>query len=196
MISPSSSADRRARRSIRLLKQSFRELVSEKGFSSVTVQDITDRADVNRSTFYAHFTDKYALLDEIIRDKFQQHLENQLPQDAGWNKLHLGILIRTVLMYFEDVHGNCRNKETLNPMFEKVVQEELSEVLRRWLEKVRTEEWPVSIKTIALMTSWAIFGTAIAWSQRRDHASLEQMTAHILLVISDGVFQMTQQGIA
>jgi AcrR family transcriptional regulator len=56
------------------LEQAFLELLEEKGFQSVTVQDITDRATVNRATFYAHFEDKYALFDHIVRETFQQTL--------------------------------------------------------------------------------------------------------------------------
>src|SRR6478752_4286669 len=65
-------ADRRVRRTERLLKQAFRELVAEKGFAAVTVRYIAERADVNRGTFYAHFPDKYALLDLAIREKLRK----------------------------------------------------------------------------------------------------------------------------
>jgi AcrR family transcriptional regulator len=35
---------------------------SRKGFQAVSIQDITDKAGINRATFHAHFTDKYQLL--------------------------------------------------------------------------------------------------------------------------------------
>lgn len=55
-------ADRRVRRTRRVLQQALQELIVERGYASVTVQDILDRADVGRSTFYAHFRDKEDLL--------------------------------------------------------------------------------------------------------------------------------------
>ena len=53
--------DRRVRRTRRILGEALVELVLEKGYDSITVQDILDRADVGRSTFYAHYRDKDAL---------------------------------------------------------------------------------------------------------------------------------------
>ncbi|MFU8850435.1 TetR/AcrR family transcriptional regulator [Micromonospora sp. SL1-18] len=54
--------DRRVRRSQRLLREALVALIPEKGYDRITVQDILDRADVGRSTFYAHYRDKDDLL--------------------------------------------------------------------------------------------------------------------------------------
>ena len=54
--------DRRVRRSKSLIVRAFADLVLEKEYGRLTVQDIIDRADVGRSTFYAHFRDKEAVL--------------------------------------------------------------------------------------------------------------------------------------
>jgi len=64
----SNSEDRRARRSRRLLKQGLMELLREKKFSSISVRDITERMDMNRGTFYLHFTDTYDLLQSVEED--------------------------------------------------------------------------------------------------------------------------------
>ncbi|WP_213451705.1 TetR/AcrR family transcriptional regulator [Rhizomonospora bruguierae] len=54
--------DRRVRRTRRELHEALIALVLERGYEKITVQDILDRADVGRSTFYAHFRDKESLL--------------------------------------------------------------------------------------------------------------------------------------
>jgi AcrR family transcriptional regulator len=54
--------DRRVRRTRELLRKALLEAILEKGYERITVQDIIDRADVGRSTFYAHFRDKEDLL--------------------------------------------------------------------------------------------------------------------------------------
>ena len=55
--------DRRVQRTRRLLSRALVELIVEKGgYEKVTVQDILDRADVGRSTFYAHYENKDVLL--------------------------------------------------------------------------------------------------------------------------------------
>jgi hypothetical protein len=54
--------DRRIRRSQKSLHEALLSLVLEKNYDSITVQEILDRADVGRSTFYAHFEGKDELL--------------------------------------------------------------------------------------------------------------------------------------
>lgn len=56
---------RSAIRSRRFIRQAFLELLREKRFEKITVTDIVNRADINRSTFYAHYTDVKALIEEI-----------------------------------------------------------------------------------------------------------------------------------
>jgi AcrR family transcriptional regulator len=58
--------DLRVQRTRKLLEDAMIELTIEKGFSSLTVRDITDRAMVNRSTFYRHYLDKYDLLTQYM----------------------------------------------------------------------------------------------------------------------------------
>jgi AcrR family transcriptional regulator len=55
-------SDRRVRRTRRILGDALVALILEKRYEQITVQDILDRADVGRSTFYAHYRDKEALL--------------------------------------------------------------------------------------------------------------------------------------
>jgi AcrR family transcriptional regulator len=60
--------DLRVRRTRKLLQQALLEAASEKGFAHVTVRDITERAMVNRATFYRHYEDKYDLLTHYIEE--------------------------------------------------------------------------------------------------------------------------------
>jgi len=60
--------DLRVRRTRKLLQQALLEAASEKGFAHVTVRDITERAMVNRTTFYRHYEDKYDLLAHYIEE--------------------------------------------------------------------------------------------------------------------------------
>lgn len=60
--------DRRVRRTRRVIGDAFVALILERGYERITVQDILDRADVGRSTFYAHYRDKGALLTAAFDD--------------------------------------------------------------------------------------------------------------------------------
>lgn len=57
--------DRRIRRTQKLLKDSLIELMQEKEFKNISVKDITERADLNRGTFYLHYNDTYHLLQSV-----------------------------------------------------------------------------------------------------------------------------------
>lgn len=81
--------DRRIRRTKKLLKQGLAEMMNEKDFKDITVKDITEKADLNRGTFYLHYSDTYDLLrkveDEILQDfqdmidKYAQNIDIENP---------------------------------------------------------------------------------------------------------------------
>lgn len=60
--------DRRARRSRKLLKESLLELMKRKTFADISVRDITDAADMNRATFYLHYSGTAELLQSVEED--------------------------------------------------------------------------------------------------------------------------------
>lgn len=62
------SGDRRVRRTRAAIQDALTELILEKGYDSVTVSDIIERADIGRSTFYSHFTDKRDVFDDTISE--------------------------------------------------------------------------------------------------------------------------------
>ena len=73
--------DRRVQRTRKLLREALMELVLEKGYDAITVQDITDRANLGRATLYLHYRDKedllYNSLEEII-DELTQLVESRI----------------------------------------------------------------------------------------------------------------------
>ncbi len=82
------AVDRRIQRTRQLLQSALLSLILEKGYEAVTVQDIIDRANVGRATFYAHFQDKEDLLlseFEALRAQLERHLIGQ----AGSNPWEL-----------------------------------------------------------------------------------------------------------
>ena len=58
--------DRRIAKTQEALKRALLELKSEKNFDAITIQDLSDRANVSRGTIYLHYQDKYDLLDKLI----------------------------------------------------------------------------------------------------------------------------------
>jgi AcrR family transcriptional regulator len=64
---PTKTVDRRIERTRQLLQEALIAVILEKGFEAATVQDVIDRANVGRSTFYAHFES----LDQLLLSGFE-----------------------------------------------------------------------------------------------------------------------------
>ncbi|CAM4226821.1 TetR/AcrR family transcriptional regulator [Paenibacillus alkaliterrae] len=76
--------DRRILKSQEAIKKALVELMAEKDFDYITIQDISDRANVSRRTIYLHYTDKFDLLDKLIEDHINELREicNPKPVDS------------------------------------------------------------------------------------------------------------------
>ncbi|MBS4196856.1 TetR/AcrR family transcriptional regulator [Lederbergia citri] len=68
--------DRRILRTKKAINRAFLELFTEKEFDRITINDISERADVNRGTFYLHYIDKYDLLDQCIDDHLNRMIHS------------------------------------------------------------------------------------------------------------------------
>ena len=190
MTAKTTRKDRRVERTRQLLQQAFKEIAQEKGFSATSVQDIAERANVNRGTFYLHFADKYMLLDTLVREDMHKLLTNSLPADASWNTSSLHLLMLTLLRYFENKYQHQHHiPQAAAPLVEQAVHAELTTVLLGWLTQSaepRTH-WRVPKETIAQTVGWAIFGVVLHWSQEETTISAEQMADDLLQIITNGV---------
>jgi AcrR family transcriptional regulator len=197
--------DRRIQRTRQVLQQAFVDVVREKGealrslpeiekcFAATSIQEITARANVNRGTFYLHFTDKYMLADAVVRERFHQQLASVLPSEPRWERRTLRLLIQAVLNALEEKYRHQhRPSLVLAPMVERAVHEEFTELLLTWLKEARGRESRRGepLEAIVRVVSWAIFGTAIQWSQEETTVSSEEMADVISQVIMEGVARL------
>lgn len=90
---------------------------------------------------------------------------------------------------FRDVHRQCHPLGTISPLIERVIQEELAELLLRWLKGRRGEEIREAIpkETMARAMSWAIVGEALQWSGEPTTVPSEQAAQDLLLMLMKGV---------
>jgi AcrR family transcriptional regulator len=78
--------DRRIQKTKTALRQALLALVAERGYDNVSVQQIVDRANVGRSTFYSHFADKEDLLQEGLRE-LVAFIRSSMAESSG-NEVH------------------------------------------------------------------------------------------------------------
>ncbi|MFU8690789.1 TetR/AcrR family transcriptional regulator [Rossellomorea sp. FS2] len=64
--------DRRVQKTQDAIKHAFIGLMAEKGFDYLTIQDISDRANVGRRTIYDHYLDKFDILDRLIDEHIHE----------------------------------------------------------------------------------------------------------------------------
>jgi AcrR family transcriptional regulator len=83
---PSEKVDRRKNRTRRLLRNALMEMILQKGYDAVTIEDITERADLGRTTFYLHYQDKEELLLESI-DEIATDLKDQVDLLGGARRI-------------------------------------------------------------------------------------------------------------
>ncbi len=71
--------DRRVQRTRKLLREALMALILEEGYDAISIQDITNKANLGRATFYLHFKDKDELLLDVM-DQFMADFIDQVPQ--------------------------------------------------------------------------------------------------------------------
>lgn len=182
--------DPRVKRTRQLLKQALFDLLREKGFAAVTVRDICERATLNRATFYAHYVDKYDLIDRIMREDLEQRLAATVRLDSAVTAGSLGTLCRTVFAYLAQVQDHCKpSDQQFDPLFDQAVQSVLQAFLLRWLRPLARTAHPgqASRETTALVISWAIFGAGAQWSRGARAQSADELATQVVAMLTNGV---------
>lgn len=110
------AVDVRIQRSRAALQQALFELTVEKGFANVTVRDIAKRANVNRSTFYRHYTDKYDLLNQYF-DQLQREVALAAAQAEAVSRLPVqaGIAVETAAQTEPVLSINAQTNNAAEP---------------------------------------------------------------------------------
>jgi|HigsolmetaAR201D_1030396.scaffolds.fasta_scaffold27428_3 AcrR family transcriptional regulator len=183
MLSNEGKLDPRVIRTRKLLMESFLQLQYEKDFNDITIQDIADRATVNRATFYAHFQDKYALLDNIIHDGFQITLQKRLCEPSNSPQAYLRQLFLAVTDHLGDIQSRCqRSLRTFGSLVEAQIKAQLREALLSYFASeatLRAVPKPRQ-ELVATMISWSIYGAALEWQHQAHLRSAESFAEEAL----------------
>jgi AcrR family transcriptional regulator len=178
----SEKLDPRVKRTRQMLDQAFIELLAEKGFDAVSVQDVTDRAGVNRATFYAHFQDKFALLDYSIRESFREEIKKRVLESCHFSAENLHHLIVAVCEFTHNLSSHCAPAQRqFEPLVENQIKGQLYELILMWLKQTETT---ISPETSATAASWAIYGLAMQWNREKKNQSADEFAHEVLPLIA------------
>lgn len=189
---PQEKLDPRVKRTRDLIRHSFMEILPEKGFQAISVQDITARAGINRATFYAHFPDKYALLDYAIGESFRAEIEARTLNVCEFQIDNLRTLVITVCEFVARIHSHAEQAEQYQTLAEAQVRSQVYALILHWLEKIETiRNCSVSRERAATAASWAIYGLAHQWAheKRRPSPSATQFADEVMPLVAANLGQ-------
>ncbi len=96
--------DARVRYTKRVLKESFLKLLKDKPVNKITVKEVCDLAELNRATFYAHYSDCFALLESI-----EQELIDAFGRSLDFiNTVDVSMLVEAIYLMVEQHEEACR----------------------------------------------------------------------------------------
>ena len=174
--------DPRVKRTRRLILQAFGDLLAEKSFDAVSVQDVTDRAQINRATFYAHFQDKYELLDYWISQMFRQEIEKRTLNACHYTPENLKNLILAVCEFLSRMHRECAQPhQQFESLTEGTIKQILFRLLTYWLQQTNTK---ISTDIPATVATWAIYGLASFYSHSKKRPALETFVDEALPLVA------------
>ena len=137
--------DRRIQKTKRLLHEALGSLIREKPYDSIVVQEILDRANVGRSTFYMHFRDKDELLISSIHDLLRSVRTAEPPP----SRKRYERMIRFSRPIFEHIHQHrhsgaanmgIRARAIIHEHLQKVVSELIADDVRKEFQPGRKQD--------------------------------------------------------
>jgi AcrR family transcriptional regulator len=184
--------DRRVERTRQSLREALLALMVEKGYEALTVQDILDRANVGRSTFYTHFRDKDELLVSGL-DLLRAGLA-EVQANARKNAKGLESALAFTLPLFEHVHshrhlhkviagrqsGAMVHREFLK-IFASLARQELTSLTPRTPQGKATLEL-----TIAFLSA-SLYGVMAEWLDHHPRLTPQEVNETFRRLVMPGV---------
>lgn len=162
----SKAIDPRTIRTRKLIVSAFNQLLVSKGFEHITVKDITELATINRATFYAHFIDKYALLEEVLTELIEDIMQDSLTElgDKEVSEQLVVQLFLGIVRIHDQMFSNCRRGYSA---FTQMIDDKVKVYLERNMEL----RLPETAKLQAVLFSWGLYGSYVEWDkQKREPA--------------------------
>lgn len=177
--------DRRTRRTRQAISDALVELMLEKTYNAITVQEIIDRADVGRSTFYSHYADKDDLLTSLF-ERFGRQLE--LTSTRQYKVL-------PIMEVFEHVAENHRLFKALiwgsgTDIVLRSMHDHLDVHLENKLqEKLGRGEPSIKVKMVAHYITGVLMILMKWWLDEKQPFSAAEMDTHFHELVVPGVEQ-------
>ena len=184
-ISDCEVRDPRIRRTRQALQGALRNLMHTKSFEEISVHDITALADVNRATFYDHYTDKFSLLDAMVAGGFHKLLAERNVIFDGTCPSAASAIILATCDYLSGTHSDgtgCNRNSAFEPLMEAGI---VAAIRRTLLKGVENKPVPEGLtpEIVATTAAWAIYGAVKQWFYTPDHQPSSEAVEPILKLV-------------
>ncbi|MCE3201031.1 TetR/AcrR family transcriptional regulator [Paenibacillus sonchi] len=187
-------ADPRVIRTRRLLQDAFAALLQEKDFESITVRDIAERATVNRTTFYAHFVDKFEMLEAKLMESFMTIINRRISGHEVLNEETIQSIFLGVCDFHKGLSTMCKRRYTsLGPVFENQIKEKIQTILLSFIDKGKMQSGQNEqflINTATIMLSWGMYGAAYVWNNEGCLISAEAFVKQTMPLLMNGAKEL------
>lgn len=177
--------DPRAKRTRKFLQQAFIELLKQKDFDSITIQDIADQAEMNRTTFYSHFQDKYELLELTLNTMFSNILSTWFPVNSELDEQSLIRNLMLAVCEWQIESGQSINRKlTLSSYIDENTRNQLYTIIFSCLEKASQNlQNKRQLEIFTTMLSSSIYGIVLQWSHNRQSEKPEELVDNAMPLI-------------
>ena len=184
-ISDCEVRDPRIRRTRQALQGALRNLMQTKSFEEISVHDITALADVNRATFYDHYTDKFALLDAMVAGGFHKLLAERNVIFDGTCPSAASAIILATCDYLTATHADpqgCNCNSAFEPLMEAGIVAAIRRTLLKGIENKAVPEG-LTPEMVATTAAWAIYGAVKQWFYTPEHQPSSEAVQPILKLV-------------
>ncbi|KAF1683222.1 TetR family transcriptional regulator [Staphylococcus hominis] len=129
--------DLRVQRTKKALITTFSDLLETKSFDNITIQDLCEKANVRRSTFYRHFNDKYDLLNHIVGTLIEYFRTLHLPEiDPKDPRQFFNKFMKDILLFISDNKAMIKSVISINIYSEvyQILYNQIYAVVKRQIE--------------------------------------------------------------
>ncbi len=175
--------DPRVKRTREMLLRAFEGLLETKSLQAISVQDIADRSTLNRATFYDHYTDKFALFQDLIGEKFRSAFMARMAERPAQCPHGIRALIETVCDFLAGFPSRCQEfQRQAGPLIESTIRERLREFLVAGALRDCPARDRANAELRATLAAWAICGAATEW-QRQQTQSRDDFVDAVLPIV-------------
>ena len=167
--------DPRILRSRRMLMEALASLLTHKEFDDISIQEIADKATLNRATFYLHYPDKNALLQAMTAARFSDLIARRGLSFSDCNEALRAIALG-VCDYLAESMG-CPTQLAKMPLEQSIIPV-VEEMFREGAGKHEMSPG-ADPDLLAAAVAWAIFGAARRWYQTPGRIPAEEMAGKI-----------------